>query len=582
MKKATVAVVGGGAGSVNLYDLCGVLSNITAGPFGLSAVKNLRDVGFDVTLFEQRDTIGGVWAFSEDPGILTTLPTTVSNVSKYRVSAELEIISTVTTDVSGADWSQSCFTDFPAPDDAPVYLPGPQVHEYIKDYAKHFKLLPHVKLNTKVVKVVRNKDDTKWQVHIRTGNVDASLEFDKVIFCNGLMQIPSVPKFEGREKFTGTVIHSQAFKRPEDFAGQNVVVVGLGNSAADTATGLVGHAANVYLSHRRGMNIFPRTHHGLPLDLKFPRRLLAIKNILARFVPTVSQWLFDREVRALTTSVYTLDPSWRIHPPPTIVSHQPTITDTLIPCLHAGSITSVHGIHRFRSAKAIELLDGSILTDIDAVVLCAGYQPRLDLMPDHNPTASPQTRAFVQKTGYNGPPLARLYQNIFPPAHASSVAYLNYNSLTEGAVPVGDLCAMAVAGVWSRAHRLPAPAAMDAHIDAHHAWVAALATNDTVYAAIVNEGPWLSFLNDAAGTRVNEHLGYGWRGWAFWISDWRFCNLCMGGVLSAHVYRLWGRGRWEGARGAVEKANREVVKREGEEAQREEEVLLLVGEGGEM
>ena len=116
MKKATVAVVGGGAGSVNLYDLCGVLSNITAGPFGLSAVKNLRDVGFDVTLFEQRDTIGGVWAFSEDPGILTTLPTTVSNVSKYRVSAELEIISTVTTDVSGADWSQSCFTDFPAPD----------------------------------------------------------------------------------------------------------------------------------------------------------------------------------------------------------------------------------------------------------------------------------------------------------------------------------------------------------------------------------------------------------------------------------------------------------------------------------
>ncbi|MCJ1321957.1 hypothetical protein MMC15_007302 [Xylographa vitiligo] len=536
MTKATVAVVGGG-------------------PFGLSAVKNLRDVGFEVILFEQRDTIGGVWASSEDPNILTTLPTTISNVSKYR----------------------SCFTDFPAPDDAPAYLPGPQVYEYIKDYAEKFHILPHVKLNTKVVKVVRNKDDTKWQVHTRSGQVEASLEVDKVVFCNGLMEIPSVPKFDGREKFAGTVIHSQAFKRPEAFTGQNVVVVGLGNSAADTATALVGHASKIYLSHRRGMNIFPRTHHGVPLDLKFPRRLLTIKNLLARLAPRFSHWLFNRQVRSLTTSVFALDPAWRIHPPPSIVSHQPTITDTLIPCLHAGSVTSVHGIRRFLSARSVELLDGTSLADIDAVILCAGYHPRLDLMPDHPPTAP----VSATPPGYAGPPLARLFQNIFPPAHAASIAYLNYSSLTEGAVPVGDLCSMAVAAVWSHRHALPPPAAMERHIDAHHAWVAALARGgDTVYAAIVNEGPWLAFLNEAAGTRVHDYLGYGLRGWAFWLRDRRFCDLCMGGVLSAHVYRLWGRGRWEGARGAVERANRDVVrKREGGKEEEEEEVLLL-GDGG--
>ncbi|MCJ1416901.1 hypothetical protein MMC32_003240 [Xylographa parallela] len=539
MKKATVAIVGGG-------------------PFGLSAVKNLREAGFEVTLFEQRDTIGGVWASSEDPSILTTLPTTISNVSKYR----------------------SCFTDFPAPDDAPAYLPAPQVYDYIKDYAQHFAILPHVKLNTKVVKVVRTKDDTKWQVHIRNGKEEASIVFDKVVFCNGLMQIPSVPILEGREKFTGTVIHSQAFKRPEAFAGQRVVVVGLGNSAADTATGLVGHASKIYLSHRKGMNIFPRTHAGVPLDLKFPRRSLTIKNLLARLTPRFSQWLFDREVRALTTSVYTLDPAWRIHPPPTIVSHQPTITDTLIPCLRAGRIASVHGIQRFLAPRSIELLDGTVLTDIDAVILCAGYQPRLDLMPDHNPTSTPQTAAFIAKTGYRGPPLARLYQNIFPPAHAASIAYLNYNALTEGAVPVGDLASLAVAAVWANQYALPSPAAMDAHIDAHHAWVAALAHGDTVYAGIVNEGPWLAFLHEVAGTRVNEFLGYGLQGWAFWVREWRFCNLCMGGVLSAHVYRLWGRGRWEGARAAVEKANRDVLSKRGEEEKREEEVALLGGRAG--
>ena len=88
MTKATVAVVGGGTGSSTSRDFGGIVSNTIAGPFGLSAVKNLREVGFEVILFEQRDTIGGVWASSEDPNILTTLPTTISNVSKYRVSFE--------------------------------------------------------------------------------------------------------------------------------------------------------------------------------------------------------------------------------------------------------------------------------------------------------------------------------------------------------------------------------------------------------------------------------------------------------------------------------------------------------------
>ena len=56
------------------------------GPFGLAAVKNLRDEGFDVTCFEKRDGVGGLWAFTEDPNIASTLSSTISNVTKYRVS----------------------------------------------------------------------------------------------------------------------------------------------------------------------------------------------------------------------------------------------------------------------------------------------------------------------------------------------------------------------------------------------------------------------------------------------------------------------------------------------------------------
>ena len=40
--------------------------------------------------------------------------------------------------------------------------------------------------------------------------------------------------------------------RPEAFKDSKVMVVGLGNTAADVATVLVGHAEKVYLSHRQG------------------------------------------------------------------------------------------------------------------------------------------------------------------------------------------------------------------------------------------------------------------------------------------------------------------------------------------
>ena len=42
---------------------------------------------------------------------------------------------------------------------------------------------------------------------------------------------------------------------PDSFAGQNVLIVGLGSTAADTACELVGHANKIYLSHRRGNHV---------------------------------------------------------------------------------------------------------------------------------------------------------------------------------------------------------------------------------------------------------------------------------------------------------------------------------------
>lgn len=57
--------------------------------------------------------------------------------------------------------------------------------------------------------------------------------------------------------------------RPKRFVGKRVLVVGLGNTGADIAMDLVGHAREVYVSHRQGTYIVSISLAFLPFQLLF-------------------------------------------------------------------------------------------------------------------------------------------------------------------------------------------------------------------------------------------------------------------------------------------------------------------------
>jgi dimethylaniline monooxygenase (N-oxide forming) len=56
---------------------------VGAGPGGLTALKELREVGADVTLFERRHDVGGLWCWTEDTSFTTALKETQICNSKY-------------------------------------------------------------------------------------------------------------------------------------------------------------------------------------------------------------------------------------------------------------------------------------------------------------------------------------------------------------------------------------------------------------------------------------------------------------------------------------------------------------------
>ena len=75
MEKSTVAVIGAGSyhfSQDQVFEL--ELRHHYLGPAGLAALKNLREEDFSVTVFEKRNSVGGVWAYTDDVNLTTTLP----------------------------------------------------------------------------------------------------------------------------------------------------------------------------------------------------------------------------------------------------------------------------------------------------------------------------------------------------------------------------------------------------------------------------------------------------------------------------------------------------------------------------
>jgi cation diffusion facilitator CzcD-associated flavoprotein CzcO len=100
-----------------------------------------------------------------------------------------------------------------------------------------------------------------------------------LLVCSGHHREAFLPAYPGR--FTGRIVHSSAYKRPDPFRGQRVLVVGAGNSAAEIAVEVARLAARAALSMHKGTYFIPNRMFGQPIDIvyafwggKLPRPLL--------------------------------------------------------------------------------------------------------------------------------------------------------------------------------------------------------------------------------------------------------------------------------------------------------------------
>ena len=121
----------------------------------------------------------------------------------------------------------SSFTDFPIPQDYPLYMPHREFLKYLKAYVDHFNLWPHIRFNSRVVRVAPADDYQRtgeWLVTVECEGRRETQLFQSVLVCNGMLVDPVYPDLPG--EFQGEMVHMADYRSPEVFTGKRVLVIG--------------------------------------------------------------------------------------------------------------------------------------------------------------------------------------------------------------------------------------------------------------------------------------------------------------------------------------------------------------------
>ncbi|EDN69748.1 FAD dependent oxidoreductase [Beggiatoa sp. PS] len=214
---------------------------IGGGASAMTSAKHLQEEGIEVEILEQRDCLGGLWAF--DKNFPTVTDRSFASTSKTYLQ----------------------FSDFPI-DEKAHFFPHSSVYiDYLNSYVDTNNLRPLIKFNHKVTSL--RKKGEQWEVTASHGDETYTNTVDAVVVCSGIHYVPLIPEVPDSENFEGTIIHSSLLGTANELAGKRVVFVGAGESTVDIAHDLVAESLcdDVYISVRKGLTV--TRHWGRPPHL---------------------------------------------------------------------------------------------------------------------------------------------------------------------------------------------------------------------------------------------------------------------------------------------------------------------------
>ncbi|MCX6401720.1 MAG: NAD(P)-binding domain-containing protein [Propionibacteriales bacterium] len=398
MRRSTVAVIG-------------------AGISGLTMSKMLADYGFDFATFESSDRVGGNWAFGNPNGHSSAYKSLHIDTSKHQLS----------------------FKDFPMPDEYPDFPHHTQIKEYLDSYADAFDIRKHIEFENGVVHARRLSADEGggWELETqRTG----TRHFDVLLVANGHHWDPRFADKPG--EFTGLTMHSHAYidpHTPYDLTGKRILIIGLGNSAADLAVELSSKTLDneVVISTRSGAWIVPKYFAGTPADKYYKT---------SPHIPTAWQRKFVQVMQPLTAG----RPEDYGLPTPNhkFFEAHPTQSVELPLRLGSGDLRAKGDIDRW-DGSTVHFADGTS-EDFDVVIHATGYNITFPFF-DPEFLSAPENQI-------------RLFKRIFKPG-IEDLAFVGFAQATPTLFPFVECQTRLVAAWLAGRYQPPSEDVMERVID---------------------------------------------------------------------------------------------------------------------
>ena len=306
---------------------------VGAGPAGLAVAATLKSKGRRALVIEKATQVGASWR-------------------NHYQRLHLHTVKAL-----------SALPGLAFPDEAPRYVPRQGVVDYLAAYAARAGIEPC--FGEEAAAIVRDPAG-RWHTSTRSGRTFAS---DAVVVTTGANNHPFAPTIEGEERFRpgGRIVHSRDYRDAAPFAGERVLVVGMGNTGAEIALDLAEHGVAAALSVRSPINIVHRDVLGRPTQqtsILLARLPTSIGDALARLLCDVTVGDIGRHGL----------PRSRVSPLRQLREHgrTPVIDVGTLARIKSGEIAVYPGIRRLVAGGA-EFVDGRS-AKFDAIVLATGYR----------------------------------------------------------------------------------------------------------------------------------------------------------------------------------------------------------------
>jgi hypothetical protein len=375
---------------------------IGAGPGGLVAAKHALEVGFDVSVFEASNDLGGQWhTTGPHSGVWPGMRTNTSRM-------------------------MTAFSDFPPPEEHDLYPLAEQVHAYLRRYAIAFSVADRIRFGTPVTSLQRG-----WSVN--------GEPFDAVILASGRFRRPTIP--DRLRAFGGELLHAYDYAGAEPFRGRRVLVYGNGVSGHEIASDLADLTAAVS-AYRKPRYVLQKVVDDVPADWRWYTHIAALQR--ARMPRDAwGRLLLDRVLRISGNPADFGAP----RPDPDILVAGHSLCQDYLVQVREGriecrpEITDVDG-------KTVTFADGA-REQIDAIVCATGYALDIPYLPsDVRATVGAQLRLHHRTLHLNLPGLA----------------FIGQFALQGPYFPLLELQARWIANVWSGLVPSPDVARMRASI----------------------------------------------------------------------------------------------------------------------